>query len=194
MVFAFPYAVFPFVADDLGAPWSLGLLYTAPTVGALLATLTSGWTNHVHQHGRAIIWAALGWGAAITLFGLAPGVWWALLALTFAGCFDMVSGLFRSLMWNQTIPDEVRGRMAGIELLSYSIGPTLGQVRVSVAAQRYGLRQALVSGGLLCVAGVVGLWGVGFFSPELVGPAIENSLRAEGMTDPFDLVRGDDSN
>jgi MFS family permease len=154
MVFAFPYAVFPFVADDLGAPWSLGLLYTAPTVGALLATITSGWTNHVHQHGRAIIWAALGWGAAITLFGLAPGVWWALLALTFAGCFDMVSGLFRGLMWNQTIPDEVRGRMAGIELLSYSVGPTLGQVRVSVAAQRYGLRQALVSGGLLCVAGV----------------------------------------
>ena len=81
MVFAFPYAVFPFVADDLGAPWSLGLLYTAPTVGALVATITSGWTNHVHQHGRAIIWAALGWGAAITLFGLAPGVWWALLAL-----------------------------------------------------------------------------------------------------------------
>lgn len=154
MVFAFPYAVFPFVADELGAPWSLGLLYTAPTVGALVATLTSGWTNHVHRHGRAIVWAAIGWGIAIAAFGLLPSVWWVLLALTFAGAFDMVSGLFRGIMWNQTIPDEVRGRMAGIELLSYSIGPTLGQVRSSVAAQRYGLRASLVSGGLLCVAGV----------------------------------------
>ncbi len=154
MVFAFPYAVFPFVADELGAPWSLGLLYTAPTVGALVATLTSGWTNHVHRHGRAIVWAAIGWGTAIAAFGLLPSVWWVLVALTFAGAFDMVSGLFRGIMWNQTIPDEVRGRMAGIELLSYSIGPTLGQVRSSVAAQRYGLRASLVSGGLLCVAGV----------------------------------------
>ena len=78
MIFAFPYAVFPFVADDLGAPWALGLLYTAPTVGALVATVTSGWTNHVHRHGRAIIWAAVGWGAAMALFGMAPGIWWAL--------------------------------------------------------------------------------------------------------------------
>ena len=82
-------------------------------------------------------------------------------------------------MWNQTIPDEVRGRMAGIELLSYSIGPTLGQVRVSVAAQRYGLRQALVSGGLLCVAGV-GL--LAFTLPSLWrydAQTDENALRAE---------------
>lgn len=154
MVFAFPYAVFPFVADELDAPWSLGLLYTAPTVGALIATVSSGWTNHVYRHGRAIVWAAIGWGAAVAAFGMLVNVWWVLVALAFAGAFDMVSGLFRSLMWNQTIPDEVRGRMAGIELLSYSIGPTLGQVRVSVAAQRLGLRNGIVSGGLLCVAGV----------------------------------------
>jgi MFS family permease len=154
MIFAFPYAVFPFVADELHAPWSLGLLYTAPTVGALIATISSGWTNHVHRHGRAIVWAAIGWGAAVAAFGTLVNVWWVLLALAFAGAFDMVSGLFRSLMWNQTIADEVRGRMAGIELLSYSIGPTLGQVRVSVAAQRLGLRSGIVSGGLLCVAGV----------------------------------------
>lgn len=154
MIFAFPYAVFPFVADELGAPWALGLLYTAPTVGALLATVTSGWTNHVHRHGRLIVWAAIGWGASVAGFGLLWNVWWVLAMLALAGAFDMVSGLFRGLMWNQTIPDEVRGRMAGIELLSYSVGPTLGQVRVSLAAQRYGLRASIVSGGLLCVAGV----------------------------------------
>ena len=54
--------------------------------------------------------------------------------LVIAGGADMSSGIFRSTMWNQTIPPDVRGRMAGIEMLSYSIGPLLGQVRSSAAA------------------------------------------------------------
>lgn len=66
----------------------------------------------------------------------------------------MASGIFRGVMWNQTIPDEVRGRMAGIELLSYSIGPLLGQVRSSTAAQLTSLRMSFISGGVLCVVGV----------------------------------------
>ncbi len=154
MIFAFPFAVFPFVAEKYGTAWALGLLYTAPTVGELVATATSGWTQHVRHHGRAIVLAAFGWGAAIALFGAMNSLPAALVFLAFAGAFDMVSGLFRSQMWNQSIPDALRGRMAGIELLSYSVGPTLGQVRVSVAASRYGLRTSLVSGGLLCMAGV----------------------------------------
>lgn len=52
MVFAFPYALFPFLADDLGAPWALGLLYSAGAIGSLVVTLTSGWTSSVHRHGR----------------------------------------------------------------------------------------------------------------------------------------------
>ena len=74
-----------------------------------------------------------------------------LLALAAAGAADMVSGLFRSLMWNLTIPDELRGRLAGIELLSYSIGPQVGQVRASAAANIFGLQRAIVSGGIACI-------------------------------------------
>lgn len=154
MLFAFPYALFPFVAQELDAPWALGLLYSAPYAGSLVATLTSGWTNHVHHHGRAIVWAAIGWGASITAFGLAPSLGWALFFLALAGAADMVSGLFRALMWNLTIPDHMRGRMAGIELLSYSLGPQLGQLRASVAAQLTSLRTSLWSGGVLAVVGV----------------------------------------
>lgn len=152
MFFAFPYALFPFVADELGAPWALGLLYSAGFVGSMLATLSSGWTNHVHRHGRAIVFAAAVWGLAIAAFGLASNIWVALLLLAVAGAADMISGLFRMLMWNQTIPDELRGRMAGTELLSYSLGPQLGQVRASLVAQWTTLRFSLVSGGLACVA------------------------------------------
>jgi MFS family permease len=153
MFFAFPYALFPFVADDLGAPWALGLLYSAGFAGGAAATATSGWTRHVHHHGRAIVYASAVWGAAIAAFGLSRNIWVALVMLAVAGGGDMVSGIFRQLMWNQTIPDEVRGRMAGTELLSYSLGPQLGQVRSSLVAQWTSLRFSIVSGGVACVAG-----------------------------------------
>jgi MFS family permease len=155
MVFAFPYALFPFLAQDLGGVWTLGLLYSAGAVGSLVATLTSGWTRSVHRHGRAIVVAAAIWGLGIALVGVTMSIGWVLLFLVVAGAADMCSGIFRMTMWNQTIPDEMRGRMAGIELLSYSIGPQLGQVRSSTAASLTSLRASFVSGGLLCAVGVV---------------------------------------
>ena len=154
MVFAFPYALFPFLAEDLGGAWTLGLLYSAGAVGSLLVTVTSGWTASVHRHGRAIVLAAAVWGLGIALVGISENLWWVLFFLAIAGGADMVSGIFRSVMWNQTIPDEVRGRMAGIELLSYSIGPLLGQLRSSTAASLTSLRMSFVSGGILCIIGV----------------------------------------
>lgn len=154
MVFAFPYAVFPFLAADLGAPWALGLLYAAGAIGSLVVTMTSGWTAGVHRHGRAIVLAAATWGLAMGLVGITSSLSWILLLLAVAGGADMVSGIFRLVMWNQTIPDDVRGRMAGIELLSYSIGPLLGQVRSSTAASLTSLRASFISGGILCVIGV----------------------------------------
>ncbi len=155
MFFAFPYALFPFVADALHAPWALGLLYSAGFVGGTVATATSGWTRQVHHHGRTIIYASGLWGAAIAAFGLSRNLWLSLFLLAVAGGGDMVSGIFRQLMWNQTIPDELRGRMAGTELLSYSLGPQLGQVRSSLVAQWTSLRTSIASGGVACVLGAV---------------------------------------
>ncbi|WP_344013273.1 MFS transporter [Streptomyces thermospinosisporus] len=156
MFLAMPLAVLPFLADELGAEWSLGLMYAAIPAGSLLVSLTSGWTSRVHRHGRLVVLAAAGWGLAIAAAGVAGNVWLVLLCLAVGGAFDMVSGIFRSAMWNQTIPDELRGRLAGIELLSYSVGPQLGQVRVGGMAAWSGVRTSVWSGGLLC-AGAVAL-------------------------------------
>jgi MFS family permease len=157
MVLAFPWAVFPFVAEKYGAPWALGLLYAAASVGSTIASLTSGWTTRVHRHGRAIVVAASLYGLAIAGFGLSPTLTLALVFLTLAGAADMVSGVFRQLVWNQSIPDELRGRLAGIELLSYAIGPEIGNARVSLMAQWRGLSVSIASGGILCAAGVLAL-------------------------------------
>jgi MFS family permease len=154
MIFAFPYALFPFLAIELGAPWALGLLYAASAVGGLSVTFTSGWVPRINRHGRAVVFGALLWGAGMALVGLTSSLWWVLLFLALAGAGDMISGIFRGLIWNQTIPDEMRGRMAGIEMLSYSIGPQLGQVRSSAAASLTNLRMSFVTGGVMCIAGV----------------------------------------
>jgi MFS family permease len=157
MFFGMPLALFPQIAATLGGPAVLGLLYMAPSAGSLLVSLSSGWTRRVRHHGRAIALAAGAWGIAIIAFGFAPSLWVAFLALMAAGAADMVSGLFRMILWNQTIPDAMRGRLAGIEMISYTSGPALGNLEAGVVGALAGVRASVVSGGVLCVAGTVGL-------------------------------------
>ena len=156
MTLAYPAALFPFLAVQLHAPWSVGLMFAAPSVGALAASLLSGWAARVHRHGLAIALAAAGWGLAVTAFGFAPDVSIALSCLLVAGAADQISGIFRSTLWNQTVPDQLRGRLAGVEMLSYSIGPSAGQLRAGGVASLTSPRVAAWSGGALCV-GAVGL-------------------------------------
>ena len=151
MFFAMPTALFPFWADQLDAEWALGLFYAAGTIGSVIVTLTSGWIKNYHHHGRAVFLAAIGWGAAITLAGTTNSLFLIIFFLALAGASDMVSALFRGAIWNQSIPDELRGRLAGIELLSYSVGPLGGQMRAGTFAAVTNLRTSVISGGLLCI-------------------------------------------
>ncbi|MDW5324321.1 MFS transporter [Plantactinospora sp. KLBMP9567] len=157
MFFGMPQALYPFMASKLGGPAVLGLLYAAPAAGSLLATVTSGWTGRVHRHGLMVVIAAGLWGVGIIGFGLTDWLWLALVFLAFAGAADMVSGIFRMTIWNQTIPDHLRGRLAGIEMISYATGPLLGQLRSGVAARFMGIGGSIVSGGVLCVVGTLAL-------------------------------------
>ncbi|SCL37441.1 Predicted arabinose efflux permease, MFS family [Micromonospora pallida] len=157
MFFGMPQALYPFMAEKLGGPSVLGLLYAAPAVGSMIATVGSGWTARVHRHGLMVVLAAGAWGLGIIGVGLVDSLWLALFFLALAGAADMVSGLFRMIIWNQTIPDHLRGRLAGIELLSYSTGPLLGQLRSGLAARWMGVNGSIISGGILCVVGTAAL-------------------------------------
>jgi MFS family permease len=157
MFFGMPLALFPALAQGYDGASVLGLMYAAPAVGAGVVALTSGWTRHVHRHGRAVALAAAGWGVAIVAFGLAHVLWLALACLAVAGAMDSVSGLFRSTIWNGTIPAHLRGRLAGIEMLSWSSGPTLGGAEAGAVAALAGVRASVVSGSVLCVLGTAAL-------------------------------------
>ncbi|MFI5271400.1 MAG: MFS transporter [Ktedonobacterales bacterium] len=161
MFFGMPTALFPALAVQyahdsagLAAGTALGLLYTAPAVGAFLASATSGWSGRIHRHGMAVILAAGAWGLAITAVGLAPSLPLAFVFLAFAGGADMVSGLFRGVIWNKTVPDALRGRLASIEMVSYTSGPLLGDVESGAVASAFTPRISILSGGVLCVLGV----------------------------------------
>ena len=155
MFFGMPMALFPAIAQGFGGPQVLGLLYAAPAVGSFLFSATSGWTNQVHRHGMGVIVAATAWGVAIVGFGLSPSLGPALFFLALAGAADMMSGVFRSVIWNQTIPDSLRGRLASIEMLSYTSGPALGNFEAGLVASIFNVRVSVVSGGVLCVIGCV---------------------------------------
>ena len=154
MTFAMPMAVFPALAEQLGGTATVGFLYSAMSIGALVVTLFSGWTRGVRRRGAAIVLAAAVWGLAIFALGFARSLPLAVACLAVAGAADMVSGLFRMTLWNETIPPTLRGRMASIEQLSYMTGPLLGNVRAGFMAERFGLASSIAWGGLLCVAGV----------------------------------------
>lgn len=147
-------ALLPFVASDLHARWALGLMYAATSIGALIAAALGGWTSGVRRYGRAIAASGCVWGLAMVAFGFSHTIVPALLMLVTAGAADMYSGMFRDSLWNRTIPDHLRGRVAGIELLSYGLGPSGGQLRAGAVASLTNVRTAIWSGGVLCVAAV----------------------------------------
>jgi MFS family permease len=172
MTLAFPVVMLPFVATRFHETYALSILYCGLPAGALVATLTSRWTRHVHHYGRAIVFAAAAWGLGIAIFGYSSSLWLVLLGLAIGGGADSLSGIFRNTMWNESIPPEVRGRMAGVEMISYSLGPTAGQFRAGVMAAVTSLRFSLTSGGLACT-GFVGV----------VGAALPSLWRFDARTD-----------
>jgi MFS family permease len=155
MVFAMPNALFPAIAAQFHSPKMLGALYAAPSVGALLVTVLLGdFFKPVKRHGAAILGAAFFWGLSISAAGFAPRIEYVLLGLGFSGAFDMVSAIFRQRIWNETIPDNLRGRLAGVEMISYLSGPQLGTAQIGVTASMLGIPGTLRLGGAVCMVGV----------------------------------------
>jgi MFS family permease len=155
MTFAMPTALFPAMAQRWGGATAAGWLYSAMSIGSLVTTLLSGWTKGIARRGAAVIVAAALWGVAVVTLGYAPNLAVAVLCLGFAGAADMVSGLFRMTIWNETIPAHLRGRLAGVEMISYMTGPLLGNARAGWMASVQSLRFSIVAGGSICIVGVL---------------------------------------
>lgn len=155
MVFAFPVALFPAMSESWGGAKAAGFLFSAMAVGSLVMTVFSGWTGKVSHHGRAVVIAASFWAVFIIGVGYAPNLWIAVVFLGLAGAADMMSGLFRGIIWNETVPNDMRGRLSGIEMISYMSGPLLGNARAGWMAAKYSVPASIGWGGVICVIAVI---------------------------------------
>lgn len=169
MIFGMPTSLFPVLALEVFrvGPEGFGLLAAAPAAGSFVAALVSGWVSSVRRVGRAVIVAVVGWGLAITAFGLATFSFpLALFCLALAGAADMYSAVFRSTIVQLQTPDALRGRVMSIHGLVVTSGPRIGDLEAAAVASVVGPQAAVVSGGLLCLVGVVVVMRA---FPELVG-------------------------
>lgn len=156
MVFGLPRALFPFliVEQFQRSPGTIGLLFAAPAVGALLGALSSGWTARVRRQGLAVIVSVAAWGAAIAAFGWSgTWLWFGLAMLAVAGWADVISAIFRVTILQMAAPDRLRGRLFGIHILVVTGGPRLGDVEAGVVARLVSPTFSVVSGGIACVVG-----------------------------------------
>ena len=167
MIFGMPQALFPVLAVEQfdRGPAVVGLLFAAPAVGALIQALTAGPVTRIRRQGVAVIWAVVGWGAAIAAFGaVGANLALALVFLAIAGAADVISAIFRSTILQVTVPDALRGRLSGIFMLVVTGGPKLGDLEAGLVAAAVSPTFSVITGGLACI---VGAFATGALYPEL---------------------------
>ena len=187
MVFGMPRALFPALAATVfgGGATTVGLLYSAPGVGALLGALTSGWVGRVRRQGLAVVCAVLAWGLSIALFGVAHWLPLALALLAVAGWADVLSAVFRNTIIQFAGPDGMRGRLMGVQMAVVAGGPRLGDLEAGAVATAFGDTASVVSGGLACVAGALLVaWALPGFTRLRSALHAESGAQAAEVTAP----------
>ena len=157
MTFGMPRALFPALALTVygAGPAGVGLLYAAVSAGAVVAAFTTGWLSRARRLGRIVVVAVTVWGVGIALAGLTTSIAIGMLCLTIAGAADSVSAVCRSTILQTVTPDPMRGRLSAIYSLVVAGGPRIGDVESGTVAAAFGTQASVVSGGLLCLLGIV---------------------------------------
>lgn len=159
MVFGMPRALFPELGLEVfgGTEATVGYLFAAPGVGAMLAAFTSGWVARIRRLGRATTIAVVVWGLGVMGFGFSPWLWLALVLLALAGAGDAISAVFRSTILQLTTPDRLRGRLSAVQIAVVAGGPRIGDAEAGFVASGFGPRVAAWSGGLASVIGALAI-------------------------------------
>jgi MFS family permease len=141
-------ALLPVYADDIlkTGPWGLGLLRSAPGVGAVtMAVLLAH--KPLRRAGAMMLWCVAGFGAFTVVFGLSRSFALSLAALLFVGAADMVSVVTRGTLVQLNTPDEMRGRVNAVEMMFIGASNELGQFESGITADWFGTVPAVVLGG-----------------------------------------------
>ena len=153
LVFAVPYVLLPELATRGlgGGADSIGLLYAAPSVGALVGALGSGRAGASPLAGRWLVACVAVWAGACIALGFCDGLVAALLCLMVLGAATSLAGILRAALIQRTTPDAMLGRISSLWVLEETIGPALGGLQAGTTAHLASARLAMVAGGALCL-------------------------------------------
>ncbi len=167
-------ALLPVYARDIlhTDAWALGLLRSAPGVGAAAMSIFLAYKPLRRRVGIIMLWCVAGFGVFTIVFGLSRSLILSLFALFLVGASDMVSVVIRSTLVQVQTPDEMRGRVSAVDMIFIGTSNELGQFESGVTAHWFGTVPAVVLGGLGTLA-VIAVWAWRF--PEL--------RRADTLTD-----------
>ncbi|RMT68151.1 hypothetical protein ALP29_01852 [Pseudomonas syringae pv. avii] len=152
-------ALLPVFAKDilLTGAWGLGLLRSAPAVGALLMSLWLARFSVDRQVGRVMFTAVGVFGVATIAFGLSTSFWFSLAVLVVLGAADMISMVIRASFVQLETPDEMRGRVSAVNGLFIGASNQLGEFESGITAHWFGTVPAVVMGGVGTLV-VTGVW------------------------------------
>ncbi len=159
-------ALLPVYARDIlrTGPWGLGLLRTAPGIGAAATAILLAHRPLRGKIGAAMLWCVAGFGLFTIVFGLSHNLILSMVALLLVGATDMVSVVVRAILVQLATPDEVRGRVNAVEMIFIGASNEFGQFESGLTASWFGTVPAVVIGGIGALVVTV-LWALGF--PEL---------------------------
>ena len=159
-------ALLPIYAKEIlfTGPWGLGLLRSAPAVGAAVMAVTLAHKPLGRHAGSRMLWCVAGFGLATIFFALSRNLYLSLLALFLVGATDMVSVIVRQLLVQLGTPDDMRGRVNAVDSIFIGASNELGQFESGLTAHWFGTIPAAVLGGVGAIV-VTGLWAWRF--PEL---------------------------
>jgi len=179
MLFAMPSALYPQLASERlgGGPELVGLLYTAPAVGAFIGSIVSGWTATARRSGLILIGVAALWGVAATGVGVSTELSLVLFLLGVGGLADVFSEILRRALLQGNTPDRLQGRVGSVWLAQAITGPSLGGVLTGFAAGLLGPGLAIAIGGGVCV-----------FVVLLVAALYPELRRASVVTEPAEVT------
>ena len=135
----------------LVGPQGLGILYAAPSIGAIVAGWIFSYFRHLKNQGKILLAAVTFYGLATALFGISSNFVLSFVFLAFAGAGDVVSAIIRNAIRQLATPDHMRGRMTSVNMIFYNGGPQLGEMEAGFMAGLLGLRQSVVIGGVATI-------------------------------------------
>jgi len=159
-------ALLPVYAREIlkTGPWGLGLLRSAPGVGAALMAILVAHRPLRGRAGPTMLWCVAGFGVCTILFGISRSIILSLLALLLIGATDMVSVIIRGTLIQLGTPDDMRGRVNAVDMLFIGVSNEVGQFESGLTAQWFGTVPAVVLGGVGTLV-VIAIWAWKF--PEL---------------------------